>query len=167
VPIDLTVDVGAARADLEFGGLMLSEARIHTGAAEARVTFSRPNAMPLALLEVDAGAASVKMTGLANSNASQVKINGGVGDVSLSFDGRWTRDMNVDASMALGKLALHVPNTVGVQVDAKHFLADFDHGDLVKRGDVYVSPNWDSAPFKLRIHSATFLGSIQVDHATR
>jgi hypothetical protein len=162
VPLELDIDVGAAKAEFELGGLMLQEARIHTGAADARVSFTTPNLSRLRTLDVDVGAASFEAKGLANANTSNIRIKAGVGDVDLSLDGMWTQDLAVEATMALGKLTIRVPRDVGIRVDVKRFLASFDHPGLEKRGDAFYSANWESAPYKVRVRAETVLGAIEI-----
>jgi hypothetical protein len=163
VPIDLTVDVGAAKATLELGGLRLTDARIHTGAAEVTVGFNQPNTARLETLEIEAGAASVTVTGVANANTSDVRVTSGVGNISLRFDGTWTQDVNVNANVAVGRLHVAVPKDVGIRVDASRVIAAFDHPGLIKRDDAYYSDNWETARFKLRLRAQTAIGAIEVE----
>jgi hypothetical protein len=46
-------------------------------------------------------------------------------------------------------------------------LAGFDPAGLVKRDDAWYSPNYDSAPHKLRIHAETMFGGIEVKPAVK
>src|SRR6185503_18958828 len=43
VPLDLDLQIGAAEARLNVGGLAVSRMRVETGAADARLNFSEPN----------------------------------------------------------------------------------------------------------------------------
>ncbi len=168
VPFDLQLDVGAAKADVELGGLMLTDARIHAGASDLTIGFNVPNVARLRSLDIDVGAASLEANGLANSNTSAVVIKSGVGDVTLSFDGSWTQSMSLDATVAIGKLTVRIPKDVGVRVEAKHLLASFDHPGLDKGADgFYYSSNWDSARFKLRVRAETVLGAIEIDRTLK
>ncbi len=163
VPLDLDVLLGASKATLELGGLALRSLRIESGATDGDVRFSSPNSVSLRALDVELGAGSITIEQLANANASVVRVKGGVGGVDLDFGGKWTQDISLDASVALGKVAIHVPSDVGVRVDVDRFLASFDYEGLVKRGNTYTSENFDRAPYKLRVHVSTVFGGIQVD----
>jgi len=162
VPVELDLDVGAARADIDLGGLALRDARIRTGASASKLAFSAPNTMRLRRLDIDAGAASFEATDLANANTSDVRVRSGVGSVSLDFGGTWTQDMTLDVDVALGKTAIRVPEDVGVRVDVQRVLAAFDHAGLTRRGGSYYSDNWDSARFRLRVLARTVFGAIEV-----
>lgn len=162
VPMNLEMELGAAVARLDLGGLALRELRIETGAAESKVDFATRNPVPMQLLDVSAGAASLDLTGLANANVSRVHVRGGAGSVLLDFVGTLERDVTVSAEMALGSIEIRVPRDAGVRVELSRFLAGFDHPDLEKRGDAWYSTNWETAPRRLRLDLKTIFGNVTV-----
>ncbi|HKW09878.1 MAG TPA: hypothetical protein VJO33_05825, partial [Gemmatimonadaceae bacterium] len=95
VPIDLNLELGATKASLDLGGLRLLGLHLESGASETLLDFSTPNQTRMRKLDVDVGAASFEARNLANSNASEVRVHGGVGAVELDFGGEWSQDMNV------------------------------------------------------------------------
>lgn len=167
VPMSLDMEVGAAKADVELGGLRLEDLKVSTGAAETNLRFSRPNPAKLRHMEVNVGAAGLTATGLANANARSLKVNGGVGSIDLSFDGSWSDDMDAEVDVALGKLTLRVPDDVGVRITVQRFLSGFDHPGYTKRGGSYYSSNWDGAARKLTISAQAALGGIEVTNRRR
>ena len=118
-------------------------------------------------LEVNVGAASFTALHLANANADQIRVRGGVGAVDLDFSGNWTRDLTVITRVAIGKTTIRIPDDVGVRIEIQRVAAGFDHEGLVKRDDAWYSRNWDTAPRKLRIRSETVFGAIAVERSTR
>jgi hypothetical protein len=162
VPMDLELDVGAAHAQMDLGGLAVRDARIRIGASASVLDFSAPNKAHLRSLDIDVGAASFLARNLGNANASEMQVRSGIGSVTLDFSGEWTDDLTLDADVAFGKLEIRVPSNVGVRVDVHRVLASFDHHGLVKRGGAYYSENWDRAAHKLRVRAATTLGAIEV-----
>jgi hypothetical protein len=165
VPLDLDLDLGATKANLDFGGLNLLSLRLNSGASETRLDFSTPNTSTMRTFEVAVGAASFEARNLANANAATMHVQGGVGAVDLDFGGQWERDITVEVEVALGKLTLHVPRDVGVRVEVQKFLASFEHEGLHKRGDAYFSDNWETAKYRLRVRAQTTFGGIEVDRA--
>ena len=165
VPMDLDFDLGATKATLELGGLSLRNLHINSGAGEAYVAFNAPNSTSMRSLDVEVGAATLQMRGLANANMQSMRVKGGVGTVDLGFDGQWSQDVAVDVNLALGKLTMHVPPDVGVRVQTQRFVASFKHEGLSKRADAYFSENWDTARYRLRLHASTTIGGIEIDHA--
>lgn len=165
VPLDLELELGATHARVDVGGLSLNSLRIETGAADAVLDFSAPNKSRLRSLDIDLGAAGFVITNLGNANVSNIRVQGGVGSVDLDFGGAIKQDVNVDANVALGKLALHVPADVGVRVEVQRVLASFDHPGLYKRGNAYYSSNWDESRVRMRVHAQTVFGAIEIDRA--
>jgi hypothetical protein len=167
VPLDLEMEFGGTQATLDLGEMSLQSVRLECGAADAMLLFSRPNRVRMRDLEVNVGAADFTGRLLANANADQIRVRGGLGSVDLDFNGTWTHDVSVATRLAVGKLTLHVPADVGVRVEVQRVAAGFDHADLVKRDDAWYSTNYDTAPFKLKVHAETFFGAIEIQRAAR
>ena len=163
VPMDLRLDVGAAGADLDLGGLRLQRLAVQNGASEAVVHFDTPNRSPMQLMELEVGAATLRARGLANARARELRVNVGVGTADLDFGGEWTSDLDVQLEVALGKATLRVPEDVGIRIDLSRFLASFDRSDFVKRGDAWYSANWDTATRRMRVRTRAVLGELQVE----
>jgi hypothetical protein len=161
VPVDLTLSIGATDARVDLGGLTLRGLHVESGAADETLNFSQPNRARLGSMSVDVGAASFNAMNLANANAASLRVNGGVGGVTLDFGGTWTGDMDADIQVTLGKVTLQVPGDVGVQLDMQRFLASFDNDGLTKRDGAYYSDNWNSARYHLRLHVQTTFGGIE------
>lgn len=167
VPLDLDMEFGGTQATLDLGEMSLQSVRLECGAADAMLLFSRPNRVRMRDLEVNVGAADFTGRLLANANADQIRVRGGLGSVDLDFNGTWTHDVNVVTRLAVGKLTLHVPADVGLRVEIQRVAAGFDHVGLVKRDDAWYSTNYDSAPYKLKVHAETFFGGIEVQRSAR
>lgn len=162
VPLNLNLKFGAVRAQLELGGLRISQAHIQTGASETDLTVSSQNGEPCSLMKVEVGAAAFNATGLGNLNCERFEVSGGVGDVKLDFNGAWRVDSDIDIDMGLGSLTLSVPRGLGMQVRKSGFLASFDSQGLVKRGNVYYSENWEQATNRITVNIDAAFGSIRV-----
>jgi hypothetical protein len=162
VPITLDLEIGAAEADVELGGLRIRRVEVSTGASQTSLRFSRPNPEPLSVLQIEVGAAAFRAEGLGTANAERLSVDGGLGEVILDFSGEWQRDMTADIDMGLGALKLRVPEGIGVHVVKDGLLATFDSQGLIKRGDGYYSPDWDRASRRLTIRVDAALGSIDL-----
>ena len=163
VPMSLTLELGAVEADLDLSGLALDALKVRSGASETAIRFDSVNTRPMQRVEIEAGAASVRVLRLANSGAQVVRVQAGAGSIDLDFDGAWRHDVELEAQVALGGVTVHVPRDVGVEVRLSRVLASFEHVGLVKRGDAYVSDNWDTARHKLRIRTTTVFGKFALD----
>ncbi len=162
VPLDLTLEFGAVEADMELGGLHIEKAEIHTGASETEVRFSHPNASECRRAEFAVGAAAFRAYGLGNLNCRNLKVDAGVGDITLDFTGEWRGDVNAELNVALGSANLVLPRDVGVRVNKDTFLASFDSSQFTKRNGEFYSENWEQAQHRLVIDVSGALGSINV-----
>lgn len=162
VPLDLDLKFGATRAQMEFGGLSIRRAHIQTGASETDIRVSRPNTGACSNFKLEVGAADFHAGGLGNLNCESIEVHGGVGDITLDFNGAWRVDSSLDVDMGLGALTLRVPRGLGVSVTKNGFLASFDSEGLVKRGSVYYSENWQNAGNRLSVNIDAAFGSIRV-----
>jgi hypothetical protein len=160
--LSLEVTLGAADADLELGGLRLTDLDLQAGASRATVRFSRPNAARCRAASLRAGAAELTVLGLGNSRCDRISFEGGVGRVTLDFDGAWVSSSRVEVKMALGEVTLRLPRQVGVRITPDKFLASFDPEGLLRQGTSYVSPGYDQATRHLDIDVATAVGNVEV-----
>lgn len=167
VPLDLDLDFGGTQSVLDLGDMSLQSVRLECGATDAMLLFSRPNRIRMRDLEVNLGAADFAARQLANANADQIRVRGGVGSVDLDFSGTWTHDLTVTTRLVMGKLTLRLPPDVGVRIELQRIVAGFEQTGLEKRDDGWYSPNYDAAPFKLKVRAETFFGQIEVQRSTR
>ncbi len=115
-PIALTIDAGAAKGDIELGGLSLAALEVTQGAANFELNFSEPNRINMETLEFKAGGAITSLTGLANARTESMSFNGGFGDFTLNFDGELQNDMDVTLDGAAGTFFLIIPEGTSAQV---------------------------------------------------
>lgn len=164
--LDLDLQFGGTQSVLDLGGMSVQSLRLECGAADASLLFSRPNRLMMRDLDVQVGAADFSAGQLANANAEQIRVSGGVGSVNLDFGGTWTRDLTVTSRLMLGKLTLQIPANVGVRVELHRIVAGFDHTGLIKRDDAWYSANFETAQFKLRVKAETLFGQIEIQHSS-
>ncbi len=162
VPLDLTLKFGAVQADLDLGGLRITNARISTGASETKLRVSQPNPVACDALSLEVGAASFDAVDLGNLGCSRISLSGGVGDITLGFGAKLRSDMTGDVHMGLGSLKLVVPRGVGLRIVKDGVLASIDGAGLEKRGNTYTSANFDAAARHLTLNVQAALGSIDV-----
>lgn len=162
IPLELNMELGAVEADVELGGLALRRIRYATGASETHLRFSRPNAIQCDALSMEAGAAEFRAENLANANCARVEFRGGVGEVTLDFNGTWRRSMTGLVEVGIGQLNLRLPRDVGVSVKLNRFLASFDAAGFEKRGNVFYSANFNSARYRLTLDVNASIGGIEV-----
>jgi cell wall-active antibiotic response 4TMS protein YvqF len=163
VDLSLDLNLGATDAEVELGGLRVSDLNLKTGASRAVVSFSRPNATRCRRAAFSAGAAEISLIGLGNSRCDEIEFEGGMGSVTLDFTGAWTSSARVAVKMAVGGLTLRLPRQVGVRIAIDKFLASFESAGLSRQGDSFVSENYDRASRRLDLEITTAVGDVNVE----
>jgi hypothetical protein len=162
VAMDMDLEFGAVRADVDLGGLQMTRLSLTTGASESRIDFSAPNPIRMSHAELEAGAADFHVRNLGNLNADKIDVDAGVGNVVLDFRGAWQRDAEMTVDMGLGALELRFPEGLGVRLVKDTFLTSLDSEGMVKRGDSYYSLDWEEAEYQLTVRVDAAFGSIDV-----
>ena len=162
-PVDLSIELGAVGADVDLTGLRLSHLKLASGASDATLRFDSANTERMSIVELQAGVAKLRVTGLANANADEVRVRAGVGSVDLDFSGAWRHDSELTLDVALGAVTLHVPAGVGVRMELSKTLTKVEVTDMPEQGGVWQSTNWSTAPRKLLVRAHTSLGSIRIE----
>ncbi|MEZ4422980.1 MAG: LiaF-related protein [Gemmatimonadota bacterium] len=162
VPIDLDLEMGAVRSELELGGLSLTTLDLKTGASETVVRVGEPNPVEAGSVSVQVGAADFRFEGMGNLNAERMEVHAGIGDVTLDLDGRWRRDARLSVEMGLGSLELRIPPGLGVEIEQDSFLTGMDAESLERRDGRWVTPDFDRAERRIRISIEAAFGRIRV-----
>jgi hypothetical protein len=163
VGLDLSLELGAVEADIELGGLQLTDLRLTTGASRTTLRFSRPNAGRCARATLSGGAADISILGLGNSRCRQVEFDGGVGKVLLDLTGTWPSDARVRVQMAVGALTLRLPRDLGIRLTLDRFLSSFPASGWTRQGNAYLSPGYAHSARHLDLALSSTLGGIDVE----
>jgi hypothetical protein len=163
VDLALDLNLGAVDADVELGGLRVSQLQVKTGASKTVIRFSAPNAARCDHAAISAGAAELSLFGLGNSRCDRIEFEGGVGRVLLDFTGSWSSSAQVHVTMAMGELTLRLPRRIGVRVRMDKFLSSFEPTGLVRRGNEFESANYDVSPWHLDLDLTTAVGGVNVE----
>ena len=162
IAMDLSMEFGAVKANIDLGGLRLTGLDIETGASQTQLVVSEPNPEIMDEASLEVGAAEFTARQLGNLNASRIEVDAGLGDIDLYFTGEWQRDARVSVDMGLGALTLRFPKGLGVRLVKDTFLTSLDSEGLVKRGDAYYSLDYDEADYQVTVDVDAAFGSIRV-----
>jgi hypothetical protein len=161
--LSLSLSLGAVEADVELGGLRLGDLRVEAGASRTALHFSQPNPIRCRTADISAGAAEISVLQLGNSHCDRLRVEGGIGRMTLDFGGTWTSSQVAELSLAVTELRLRLPRKVGVRITMDRFLASFEPAGLVRRGDEWVSPDYDRSERHLDIALRTTVGAVKVN----
>lgn len=164
LPMDLGVDMGSGTADLDLGGLSLTDLSVTAGNTDLVLTFDAPNPEPLGLLRLTAGTGKFEATGLGNANFDRISIVGGAGAVDLDFAGSIQRSAIADVKAGAGRIVVRVPGGIGARATLSgtplHSLA---LENFTESGDnTYVNPTYGASPVTLTIRITAGLGRIEL-----
>jgi len=162
IPMDMDLEYGAVRADIDFGGLALTDLDLSTGASQSMIDISEPNSVSMSTARFEIGAAEFEARHLGNLNAERIEIDAGVGQITLWLNGRWQRDARISIDMGLGALELRVPEGLGLRLRKDGFLVSLDSEGLIKRGDWYYSLDYEDADRKVTVDLDAAFGSVKV-----
>lgn len=164
LPLDLQMDLGFIKGELDFGGLRLENCEIKTAVSEAQIQFSKPNLIPLRNLEIENGVGDLSVEGICNANFDELEFDAGAGSYELSFDGKLQRDAEVDIEIGVGKLEIYLPRNVGVRVRVeKSFLSSFDIDEIYKSDDdEYYNEHWNTGKPSLDIYLECGVATVSV-----
>ncbi|HVP07079.1 MAG TPA: toast rack family protein [Candidatus Acidoferrum sp.] len=166
-PMALILKIGATEADMDLGGIPLTDASIEIGAASGKLDFSAPNPKRCRDLKFEAGASSLKISHLGNASFDFMKFSGGAGAFTVDFRGEYHGESNADIEIGLGSADIIVPRELPVRIetDGDNWFSSVDvHGgdvDEIHKG-VYESPDYAKATDRLRLKLDVGLGSVDL-----
>lgn len=162
IPLEMDVKAGAGEGELDFTGLQLTALDLDLGAGDFVVRFDEPNEAEMGHLTLDAGASKLEMIGIGHAGPERMRVQGGVGDITLDLTGDWPRSADVEITAGVGALTLRLPDNVGVHVEARGGLSSVEVSGLRRVGDAYVNDAFGKTELELSIQVTTGVGSLRL-----
>lgn len=161
-PMNLTINAGAFEGDFEFGGLALETLEVNAGASSFTLSFSDLNQVEMTKMRIASGASEFFLYDLANSNASYLDFDGGVGNYILDFSGELQRDMIVDIDAGLSNVEITVPKGVSVTLELDGALTNVNaRGDWRANGNTYSQ---SGEGYSITIRIVLGAGNLELDN---
>jgi hypothetical protein len=162
VPVSLIMNFGVCDANVDLGGMQISNAIFETGVCDFNLDFSTPNQIDCEDLEIKTGVSSVTVDKLANAHAKNVEFNGGLGSVKIDFGGELQRDCSVQVKTGLGSVEISIPSGTNTVISApSNFLNSVDVSGFYAQGSGEYRSSVKSGP-ELRLNIESGLGSVTV-----
>lgn len=165
-PTSLDLDIGACEARFDLSGIPLVDLQIDVGAADLEIEFDEPNPERLRELNVDCGASSLTIIGLANARAEMMDFDIGAGSCEIDLRGKIEGEVEIDIDVGVGSMEVTISRGVAVMVrgdDDWFSTLDF-HGmrlDEIRDG-LWVSDNFDDAEDRLVFTVDVAMGSVDI-----
>ncbi len=162
VPLHLRVNFGVCDANVDLGGMEISQATFATGVCSFNLNFSSPNKINCHDLQIKTGVSSVKVENLANARASSVELNGGLGSMDIDFGGKLVRDCSVHVQTGLGSVNISIPSGMNTEITTpESFLTSVDVAGFYSQGGGVYRSNSTTGP-ELKIHVESALGGVKI-----
>lgn len=158
-PLDLSVRMGAAEADLDLTGVPLRRLTLVCGVARTTLRLTAPNRERAGDVEIQAGLSEFAGEGLGNLRFRRLRFEGGVGRFALDFRGA-APEPGAEAvvRIGVGELEVVLPAGVPVVVEApggRLSSVEMPAGFVTLGGGRYATPGAEADPdaFRLRLGS--------------
>jgi len=165
-PTSLDLDIGACEARFDLSGIPLVDLQIDVGAADLEIEFNEPNPKRMRELNVDCGASSLKIFGLAYARAEIMDFDIGAGSCEIDMRGEIEGEIEIDIDVGIGAMEIIVSRDVAVMVrgDDNWFSSLDFHGLRLEevRDGVWVSDDFDDADDRIVFTIDVAMGSVDI-----
>jgi hypothetical protein len=166
-PTDLSLKLGAAKGDLDLGGIPLTRLDLDIGAASGVISFSKPNPERLEDMSISIGASSADLRGLGNANFERLKCNVGAASSNLDFRGEYNGESEIILKVGVASADVILPTGVAIRVESSgsHFFSSVDihGGDLDEiDDDIWESPGYRTAKDRILLRIEVGMGSVDL-----
>lgn len=161
--LEMDLEIGASDGELDFTGLAVTDLSLGTGASNMDVTFNEPNPADMDELRIQAGAADLMVEGIGNASPGRVRVDGGVGDLTLDFTGAWTKSTDVNIMAGASAVTLIFPRDVGVQVEVEGLGSVDADADFSRSGDTYTNSAFGTADVEIVVDLSVGVGDVNLE----
>ena len=163
IPLDIDMDFGVIKGDLDFGGLQVSSLDMEVGVSKADIYFENPNKISMESFNIEGGVGKLHIEKLGNANIKELTFEGGIGSYELDFSGEYQQDFYGNMELGMGKLILYIPEKIGTRISVdRSFLSSLSIDEAYKDGDVYTNDQWGKSKYSIDLEIETGVGKIEV-----
>lgn len=167
LPTELHFEIGACDAEIDLGGVPLTELKMDIGAASGLVEFLKPNPERLREISIDVGASSIEFNKLGNANFEYLSVDCGAASLDVDFRGELHGESVADFDIGMGSADIVVPEGYAVRIetdDSGWFSSvDFDDLDVHKvSSGIWETAGFEDAEDRLTIRLDVGMGSVDI-----
>ncbi|MCB2230824.1 hypothetical protein KQH82_08935 [bacterium] len=167
LPTELHFEIGACDAEIDLGGVPLTELKMDIGAASGLVEFSKPNPERLREISIDVGASSIEFNKLGNANFEYLSVDCGAASLDVDFRGELHGESVADFDIGMGSADIVVPEgyAVRIETDDSGWFSSVDFDDLDVRkvsSGIWETAGFEDARDRLTIRLDVGMGSVDI-----
>jgi len=163
IPLDLNMDLGVIKGDLDFSGLLVEKFDIEVGVSKADIYFNEPNRTSIESFDIEGGVGKLSIEKLGNANIRELSFEGGIGSYELDFSGKYQQDLTGTMELGMGKLTLYIPRNIGTRISVdQSFLSSFSIDEAYKSGEEYTNDQWGKSKYQIDLDIETGVGKVDV-----
>lgn len=115
VPVVLDLNIAQGGAEVELGGLWLTEAEIHYSQGGFELAFSEPTREPMQRLVVEGSMGGFEADRLGNASPEFLAVDCSMGGGEVDLRGQWLVNADVSLDVSMGGMAVLVPDHLEVR----------------------------------------------------
>ena len=159
VPTKMRIEIGAGETRLDVGDIMLTDLDIDMGAGSLEVDASGSDA--LEEFRLNAGAGDMKVNLASGSVLRQLDVEAGAGNVEVDLSGdEWEEDIDVRIDTGVGDLTVIVPSDISVRVNVDTGVGDLKANGFVVDGDTYVNSAFGKGGPRIEVDISHGFGNV-------
>lgn len=163
--IELRSKIKAGEIKFDLGVLKLTDFQLRNFAGEVEVDFSEPNQVEMEFMDINVKVGETTLRRLNNARFHNVKINGGIGELSIDFSGEGLKSSHAEIDLDIGETSIYLPRKLGVRFDASTFgfltQSKIDY-EFIKKGRFYYSEKYESASKTMDLSISSGIGELRV-----
>jgi len=117
---DLDVDIMQGGADVELGGLWLSNVDLRFMQGGGAVQFGEPLQRPARSLAIQFSQGGGAIEGIGNASPSQLDVSFSMGGGYIDLRGPWQQDAEITIDQSMGGVSLQLPRNVVLRGIGRH-----------------------------------------------
>jgi hypothetical protein len=164
-PISLDADIKAGEMRFDIGDIHLHNFELSNWAGEVKVDFDKPNCMEMDIFDVNVHVGETRLLNLCNAHLSEAIINGGIGEMTIDFNGKLTTRTMARIDLDIGETTLILPQDMGVKMKVTKFLflSEMEYPTwFEKRGRYFYSENYKDNENSLYLDISTGIGELNI-----